>query len=487
MSRFRSCSLEQTYLLPPSVSEWLPEWHPARFIAEVVEQLDLSRIVGQYSRQDGRGALAYHPVMLVRLLLYAYSIGQPSSRRIERATYDDLAFRYLSADQHPDHDTIANFRQQHLEQLAELFTQGLRMCQLAGLGKVGKVLLDGTKMAANAARQQTRSLEQLTREEEMIRESVQQLLAQAAATDQAEDQQYGVGERGDELSVNLGSAQQRLERIRQARQELERRNQEKLEQAEKERAAQQASGQVRSEAQKKRYTRARQAVAERQGSINLTDADSRLMKAGNRGGYLQGYNAQAAVTEDQIIIAAEVTEQECDKQQLVPMVGRIREGLQAEPTAVVADTGYYSDEAVTDRTLGQVDLYVPPDRSRCGEPLKANAPVSPTAAAMRAKLWSEAGVELYRLRAQTVEPVFGQIKEVRGLRRFLFRGIGKVGCEWKLIALTHNLLKLYRHRNPRLTGKSPGRHRRSRTSAGPTGFVAHPYRCQRRRQPISAT
>ena len=477
MKRFRDCSLDQPYLLPPSVSDWLPEQHVARFIGEVVDTLDLSSILSQYRRNDARGALAYHPVMLVRLLLYAYCIGQPSSRRIERATYEDIAFRYLSADQHPDHATIAHFRQQHLEQLAALFTDGLAMCREAGLGKLGKVLLDGTKMGANAARQQSRSMEKLTREEERLRQQVEQLLAEAQTTDQNEDQLYGADRSGDELPEGLSDVHQRLQRIQEAKQALQERNKERLKEAEEERKAQKASGKPQSEAQKKRYTRAREAVAKNLGAINLTDPDSRIMKAGNRGGYLQGYNAQAAVTEDQIIIAADVTEQECDKQQLVPMMVCIREGLKGEPTAVVADTGYYSDEAVTDASLAEVDLYVPPDRAKRGEPLKANAPTSATAASMREKLWSEAGIECYQLRAQTIEPVFGQIKEGRGLRRFLLRGTKKVRCEWKLIALTHNLLKLYRHKNPGRNGSPWRRKERRRVVAVPAPFALG---CRRR-------
>src|SRR6476646_9186469 len=220
--RFRSCSLDQPLLLPPSLQDWLPERHLARFIAQVVETLDLSRILSQYGRKDGRGKPAYHPTLMVRLLLYGYAVGVRSSRRIEKATYGEVAFRYLAADQHPDHDSIAEFRKVHLEQLSGLFLQALQLCQKAGLVKLGQVAIDGTKIAANASRQQSKKYERLSEKEQALLAEVQRLLAEAAALDQQEDEQFGKGQRGDELPEELSTAEQQLEKLRAAKRELER-------------------------------------------------------------------------------------------------------------------------------------------------------------------------------------------------------------------------------------------------------------------------
>lgn len=452
--RFRSCSLDQPFLMAPSLQDWLPEAHLARFLAEIMEELDLQPILRQYTRKDRRGAEGYHPVMLVRLLLYAYCMGETSSRKIEKATHEDVAFRYLAANQHPDHDTIANFRREHLQRLGELFSQGLDLCREAGLVKAGRVMLDGTKMAGNASRRKSMDHEKLQRQEDELERVVKEMLEAAEATDAAEDAQYGKGKRGDELPPELADRQRRLQRLREAKAQLEKRLKQKAEQAEQEREQQKASGEPASEAQKKRWSRARAAEAESKGKINLTDAESQLMKDGNRGGYVQGYNAQAAVLDNQIIVAADVTDQAADKQQLVTMAAKVNAGLGSAPTALLADSGYFSQEAITHQSLRGIDLLVPPDQSKPGEALKPQAPRGEAAEKMREKLRSEAGAAEYRLRQQTIEPVFGQIKEARGLRRFWFRGLSRVRDEWRLITLTHNLLKLFRHRCALRTVKS---------------------------------
>lgn len=446
MSRFRACNLDQPFLLPPSIQDWLPDNHLARFIAETAEHLDLTDILAQYQRKDKRGAEGYHRLMLIRLLLYGYAVGTVSSRDLERATYDQVAFRFLAADQHPDHDTIANFRRNNLKQLRALFGQGLELCREAGLLKAGRVCLDGTKIAANASRRKTKDNEQLQQQEAELEAKVAELLSEAEARDQAEDQKYGKGKRGDELPKELAQREQRLKRIKEAKERLRQRNQQKAEQAEKERTEQKASGEPMSEAQKKRLYRARKAAKENQGGINLTDSESRLMKNGNVGGYVQGYNAQAAVLENQIIVAAEVTNESADKQQLVPMTSKVIDGLGCKPLAVLSDSGYFSEEAVTDERLQGIELLIPPDRGKPGEELKANAPNGDAAKQMREKLAEEKNATNYKLRKQTIEPVFGQIKEARGFRRFLMRGLEAVSTEWSLIALTHNFLKLFRYK-----------------------------------------
>jgi len=355
-----------------------------------------------------------------------------------------VAFRFLAAEQHPDHDTIANFRRQHLEALAELFVQGLALCREAGLVKAGTVALDGTKIAANASRRRTMSAEKLQQRESELAKKVAELIRQAEATDQAEDAQYGKDNRGDDVPAELADRAARLARIRAAKARLEEEAKQQAAAAEREREAQKQSGKPRTEAQKKRWARARQGIGN--GAINLTDMDSKIMKDGNRGGFVQGYNAQAAVLDNQVIVAADVTPEAADKRQLVPMAEQIGKGLGSAPTALVADTGYWSEEAITDTRLEGIELLVPPDASRPGEELKVNAPGSETANRMREKLRSDSGAAMYKLRKQTIEPVFGQIKEGRGLRRFLMRGLGAAKAEWRLMCLGHNLLKLFRER-----------------------------------------
>jgi transposase len=229
--RFRVCGLDQPFLLPPSLQDWLPEDHLARFIADVTNELDLSAIYAQYQRQDSRGLSAYHPLLLTRLLLYGYCVGVTSSRRIERATHDDVAFRYLAADQHPDHDTIAAFRRQHLEALAGLFVQALRLCQKAGLVKLGNVAIDGTKIMANASTRRSVSYERLTERERYWQETVARLLAEAEHADEQEDQRWGKGQPANPLPAELARAQSRLERLRQAKAELERESRQQLDAA----------------------------------------------------------------------------------------------------------------------------------------------------------------------------------------------------------------------------------------------------------------
>src|SRR5215467_13013282 len=218
--RFRNCSLDQPFLMPPSMHEWLPKEHLARFIAEITDHLDLKPILDKYSRKDNRGAQAYHPLMLVRLLLYGYCTGIVSSRELEKATESHVAFRYLAANEHPDHDTIANFRRMHLKELGELFTQGLELCREAGLVKAGRVMLDGTKIAAYASRRKNMAHDKLCKREEELKQKVAEMLGEAEAADEAEDQRYGKGKRGDELPEELSDPQKRLKRIQEAKARL---------------------------------------------------------------------------------------------------------------------------------------------------------------------------------------------------------------------------------------------------------------------------
>lgn len=447
MRRFRTCDLNQPFLLPPDMQDWLPTNHLARFVAEVCDELDLSAILACYERRDARGAEAYHPVLLTRLLLYAYCIGKPSSRQIEKATYDEVPFRYLSADQHPDHDTIANFRQQHLQSLAQLFLQALSLCQQAGLVKLGHVALDGTKVRAQANRRKTLRGDKISEREQALAKKIEELMNKAAQVDAAEDAAYGKGKRGDELPSELATAQQRLAKLREIKKKMEQAARDEAAKLERERAA--AGGKPRNEAEKKRWQRAKKRAQLSGQVMNPTDPDSQVMKDGASGALVQAYNAQAVVDgQGQIIVAAEVTMECNDKGQLVPMVERMRENVGALPECVLADTGYWSEEALGAEALKSLDVLVPPDSGRGtgDKKLAANAPRTERAEAMRSRLKQEADRALYTKRQGVVEPVFGQIKERRGFRRFQFRGLEKVKAEWAMICMTHNLLKLFKHR-----------------------------------------
>lgn len=460
--RFRVCSLDQPFLLPPSLQDWLPEDHLARFIADVANELDLSAIYAHYERQDGRGLSAYHPLLLTRLLLYGYCVGITSSRRIEGATHDDVAFRYLAANQHPDHDTIANFRREHLEALAGLFVQALRLCQKAGLVKLGNVAIDGTKIMANASTRRSVSYEKLSERERYWKETVKGLLAEAQRTDEQEDQRWGKGQPADPLPAELAHAQSRLERLQQAKAELEREAQQQLEDARqnytprqrgrprKEDAACQP-GQDPEERKKARnqFRRARHNAEEPTRQYNFVDPDSRVMKDNARKCFTQAYNAQAGVDAlAQVIVAAEVTQQTNDRKQLLPMVESVRQTAGDAPQTITADAGYWDTTSLSDPALADIQVLVPPDSNpEPGDALLApHAPQTAAAADMRKTLASETGKALYGLRKATVEPVFGQIKEARHIRRFRLRGLKLVTCEWKLICATHNLLKLFRCR-----------------------------------------
>lgn len=456
--RFRTDHLNQSLLMPPSLHDWLPERHLARFIADVTEELDIGAIYRSYEG-DGRGMAAYQPLMMLRVLLYGYCRGVVSSRKIEQATYEDVAFRVLSADTHPDHDTIAAFRKRHLDALAGLFLQVLQLCQKAGLVKLGHVAIDGTKMKANASKHKAMSYERMEGTAQRLQQEVDELFRQAAAADEAEDAQYGKGKSGDELPAELARRESRLKKIREAKAELE---QEAKENAEKERAEAEAKIAERRDKEAKTGKKAgghepkvpdpEQAKPEPKAQRNFTDMESRIMPdGGSKGSFVQGYNAQAAVdSQVQVIVAAEITQQTNDKQQLVPMIKLVVANTGSKPIAVSADTGYWSEANVGDESVAGVDLHIATGRQKHGEKLAMATGPPPEDAtpkeAMAHKLRTEAGKSIYKMRKAIVEPVFGQIKERRGFRRFSFRGVDNVRLEWKLICLTGNILKLFRSR-----------------------------------------
>jgi transposase len=450
-------TVNQTLLFPPSLHDWLPEGHLARFLLDVVSTLDLSAIYKSHQDKDGRGQAAYAPEMMVRLLLYGYAKGVYSSRKIQTRTFEDVAFRYLSGDQHPNHATIAEFRKRHLDALSGLFTQALLLCSEAGLVKLGHVSIDGTKIKANASKHKAMSYKHMNETEARLKQEIDALLATAEKTDAEEDALYGKDRHGDELPAELQRRESRLKKIGEAKAAMEQNAKEKAAQqrAEVEQKLAEREEEERRTGKKKRGRKPElsdpeQAKPDDTAQRNFTDPESRIMPDGaNKGSFVQGYNAQIAVdSASQVIVAAEVTQETNDKKQLLPMIAQIAANLEQKPEKVSADTGYFSEANVTDESVKDVDLYVATGRDKHGDVVETNSdpppPAAPPKDAMREKLRTEAGRAVYKMRKAIVEPVFGQIKEQRGFRRFSLRGKENVSREWKLVCAVSNLLKLFR-------------------------------------------
>jgi len=364
---FRPYNPDQLLLLPPDMTHWLPQEHLVYFIQDLVGQMDLSAIYASYDGSKG-GYPAYHPEMMVALLVYAYCIGVASSRRIEKATYELIPFRVLTADQHPDHDTIAEFRRRHLEALAGLFIQVLCLCQKAGLVKLGHVSLDGTKVRANASKHKAMSYARMEKSVVELEAEVKRLLAEAEATDEAEDQRYGKDRHGDELPEQLRFKQGRLARIKEAKEALER---EARERAKQERLEQDKKIQQR-EVSGDHRGRPPKAPSERpdgKAQYNFTDSESRIMKDGATKSFEQSYNCQAAVdSESQVIVGARVSQEANDKQELQPMVEKLKSDLEGrKPLQMTADSGYFSEGNVSYLAQEQIDGYVATGRIKHGD------------------------------------------------------------------------------------------------------------------------
>jgi len=436
---FLPAERDQLYLMAPSIRDWLPKDHVALFLLDVVEELDLSVFYARY-RCDGLGRAAYEPSVMVSVLLYAYCMGERSSRRIERRCTEDIAFRVLAANQVPDHATIARFLASHERAVSALFCQVLVLCQRAGLVKLGVLALDGTKIAANASGPANRTRSDLEAEAKRI-------VAEAIATDQEEDARDGDG-RGDELPSHLADPSSRRARIAEAKARLDAEDALRQAEYEERRAAKAAAEQTRTTRGGGRPLKPTRRRSEPRA--NVTDPDSSIMH--DSAGYLQGYNAQAVVTQDQIIVAADVTQEASDNHQLVPMVASAQQNLSAagvrEPIgAVVADAGYWSQQSVAADAGPELFIATKTKRARAQPPLPRTGRIRASATPlqlMERKLRTKRGRAIYARRAITVEPVFGQIKEVRGARRFHRRGLCAVDCEWKLLAMTHNILKMWR-------------------------------------------
>jgi transposase len=452
---FLPYNLNQQFLLPLDMRQWLPEGHLALFISDLVHCLDLSEILSVYREQDSRGRPSYHPTMMICLLLYAYCIGKPSSRKIEKATYEDIAFRVLSGNQHPDHDSIASFRQRHLTALAALFSQVLLLCEKAGLVKLGHIAIDGTKIRANASKHKAMSYERMETKEKELEKEVIRLLTQAQAIDAEEDQIYGKNKMGDELPKELVRREDRLRKIKEAKEALEKEAKEKA-RIEAEKAQSRTETNTKSD-DKNSKNIIEKAACENikplpKSQKNFTDPESRIMPdSANKGSFVQAYNCQIAVDgEAQIIVALDVTQQANDKQQLVPMAEKIIENCGRLSETLTADSGYFSEEAIGSPLFKETNLLVPPNKCKREDAVFDNVgdkgSKKPASKSMRAKLSEILNIELYKKRKSIVEPVFGQIKEIRNFRRFLFRGLNAVKEEFTLISLAHNLLKLYRNK-----------------------------------------
>jgi len=445
---FRWYDLNQRLLLPADLREWLPDDHLALYISDVVEQLDLSQILNSYE-EELRGRPPYHPAMMIKLLIYGYCSGRMSARKLEQATYDDVAFRVLSCNQHPDHDSIAEFRKRHLAALSGLFLQVLQLCQRAGLVKLGHVAVDSTKIKANAAKRQSLTYERMNKTERELSAEVTRLLNEAQRIDEQEDRLYGKGKRGDELPPELRQRETRLAKIRELKAELEREAKEAAEQ-ENQRKQEQNERKAKGEAvtqsyRKPMWTKSGDGEIKPKPGIqrNLTDGDSRVMMNTTTRSFEQAYNVQIAVdAEAQIIVAAGVVQTPNDAEQLLPALVAVKQNLGQLPAQVTADKGYFSPTGLADERLQAVDLYVPPNNP---PGMKSRPTVNAIIRdQMRAKLQRPGGYETYKRRNTTVEPVFAEIKHLRQFRQFRLRGLTRVAAEWSLVCMTHNLLKLFR-------------------------------------------
>ena len=427
---YKDYEQNQMLLLPPSLRDWLPEGHLAFFISDTVDQLDISAIQNEYEKEL-RGYPPYHPRMMLKILVYGYCVGVRSSRKIARRVEEDVAFRFLAGGNMPRFRSIAEFRQRHLRAFRSVFLQVLLMCKEGGLVKMGHVSLDGTKVKASASKHKAMSYGRMESEEKRLTKEIEEMLREAAKIDEIEDRRLGRDKRGDELPEELAHRETRLQRIKAAKEALERRAQAEAE------AENEAGGVDESP---------KSVEPKPTAQINFTDADSRIMV--DKKTFVQAYNAQAAVdSKSQVIVANDVTNQSNDKQQVKPMVSAIRANLDVVPDHLSADTGYFSKNNVEWLIKEKIAPYIPPKKQKHNQPrVSPRGPITPdmtVAQLMERKLRTKRGQEFYKKRKTIVEPVFGQIKEAMGFRQFLLRGLAKVKAEWDLVCLCHNLKKLH--------------------------------------------
>ena len=435
---FRAWRLDELLLLPPSVQDFVPEDHLSRFVVSLVrESLDLRAIYAAYSGEKGQPP--YDPTMMVALLLYSYAVGLYSSRRIARACTERTDFLMIVALDAPDFRTISEFRRRHLAALSELFAQVLRLAERAGLVKLGHVALDGTKIKANASKHKAMSYERMKKREAELAAEVGRWLDAAEAADAEEDRLYGEA-RGDEMPDWVADQRKRLAKIAEAKAALEAEAKAAAEEETRRRAA--AEEKRIAEGRKKNGKTPAPPKAEPDGKAqrNFTDPQSRILKTGD--GFIQGYNAQAAVdAKAQIVVAYGLTPGQSDQDQLVPLLDAIADGLGRAPKEVSADSGYCSEANLAALAARGIAGYLAVGRAKHAADAKRKI-AGPLTQAMQRKLKRAGRRSRYRLRKQLPEPVFGQIKQARGFRQFLLRGVEKVSGEWAMICTAHNILKL---------------------------------------------
>ncbi|WP_333876659.1 IS1182 family transposase [Methylobacter sp.] len=445
MSRFIQFDRSQQYLLPPSVDEWLPKGHLARFIVEVIDQLDLSKLTRRYS---GSGSAAYQSAMMLALLVYGYASGTFSSRKIERATYDSVAFRFIAANHHPDHDTLAHFRKTFLVEMEDLFVQVLSLAQAMKLVKLGQISLDGTKIKANASKHKALSHGHIEKLEAQLREEVQTLLKKAADVDQEELAD------GIDLPAEVARREDRLKALTEAKAKIAERVKERDEQAQKdyqEKLARREALRVAGKKPRGKEPKAPEIGPQAKDQINLTDEESRIMPSAN--GVVQGYNAQAAVDVDSmLVVATTLTQHTNDNQQVEPMLSELKavQDKLGKPETLLADNGYFSKDNIQACVDHKITPLIALGRQIHHLPLEQRlTPDAPEPEAadplvkMAWKLKTQSGRALYGKRKSTVEPVFGIIKQVLGFRQFSLRGLDAVTGEWKLVTMAFNLKRMH--------------------------------------------
>lgn len=430
---------EQDFLLPPSLREWLPEDHLAYFVSDLIDQLDLSAIESHYDREE-RGYPPYHPRMMTKVLIYGYCVGVFSSRRLEKRLIEDIGFRVLAAGNEPDFRTIAEFRRIHLKALEGLFEQVLRLALKLGAMRLGRVAIDGSKVKASASKHKAMSYRRMQEEEKRLKEEARRLLSEAEQTDKEEDRRYGRAGRAEDLPTELARREERLKRIAAAKQELEQRARAEDE-ARKKNDKDKPSGPGRTSGNR------REGKPKANAQHNFTDPESRIMKGPD--GFVQAYNAQIAVEPVLgLIVAQALTQEANDKNQLLPMIHAIKRQSGQKAREVLADSGYCSEQNLC-KASSSIDLYVATGKQKHNHvtPPAPRGPIPKSATAvdrMQRKLRTATGHAIYATRKTIVEPVFGYIKQGRGFRQFLLRGVEKVRAEWALVCATHNVLKLYR-------------------------------------------
>lgn len=434
-TNYRTYQPEQGYLLPPSPSDWLPENHLAFFISEVVNVLELSGFYERHEQSDPRGNQPFHPAMMLKVLIYAYSTGTFSSRRIAKKLEDDVAFRVLGAGNFPEHRTICDFRKENLQEFGELFGQVVQIAKSSGMVKLGRIAIDGTKIKANASRHKAMSYDRMKKEEKRLADEIATLLKQAEQTDRKEDQEHGPENRGDELPEELRRRETRVQAIKEAKKRLEER------QASEDREKGRHEGdEGRPNGKKGKPFYREFGEPPEKAQDNFTDPESRIMKMGN--GFEQSYNAQASVDEaKQIIVAVGVTNCAADNDQLIPMIEATTQNTGQVPQQVLADTGYRSEANFERAEEMQIDAVISLGR----EGKAKTSPIAPSNKAtlrMKEKLATPEGAAAYRRRKAIVEPVFGWIKHTQGFRQFSLRGIEKVTAEWHLVCLAMNLRRM---------------------------------------------